>query len=216
MKKKIWAMLLLCVFMLSMVGCGSNTTALNDVQVEMQNENRTLDEANQITAELSYPIFSDHSSDGKADNMLAELNAQIQNNIDAFLQQTADAQPGDIFACQNEVVYNNNGLVSIVEHQNLAGEYRQYAATYSLQNGKKATLGELLDKKESQAEELVFQHLGGVIQSDPNTFHSDAADYVQNNLDKLQYYRSSEGLAVFFQAGEIAPESVGVIEIVIQ
>ena len=50
MKKKIWAMLLLCVIMLSMVGCGSNTTALNDVQVEMQNENRTLDEANQITA----------------------------------------------------------------------------------------------------------------------------------------------------------------------
>jgi len=81
MKKKIWAMLLLCVFMLSMVSCGSNTAALNDVQVEMQNENRTLDEANQITAELSYPIFSDHSSDGKADNMLAELNAQIQNNI---------------------------------------------------------------------------------------------------------------------------------------
>ena len=85
-----------------------------------------------------------------------------------------------------------------------------------MQNGKKATLGELLDKKESQAEELVLQQLGGVIQSDPNTFHSDAADYVQNNLDKLQYYRSSEGLTVFFQAGEIAPESVGVIEIVIQ
>ena len=57
MWKKIWAMLLLCAFMLSMVGCGSNTTALNDVQVDMQNENRTLDEANQITAELSYPRF---------------------------------------------------------------------------------------------------------------------------------------------------------------
>lgn len=216
MKKKRWALLLLCALMISLFGCGGNATALTDVIVEMHTETRILDEANQVTAELTYPVFSADENNKNADKILAELNKQIQNSIDAFLQQTANAQPGDVFAYQNDVEYKNNGLVSIVERQNLAGEYRQYAATYSLKDGKKATLGELLDKKESQAEELVLQQLGGVVQSDPNTFHSDAADYVQNNLDKLQYYRSSEGLTVFFQAGEIAPESVGVIEIVIQ
>ena len=78
------------------------------------------------------------------------------------------------------------------------------------------TLGDLLDMKQSKAEETVVQQFGGVIQSDPTTFHADAADYVKEHLDLLQYYRTSEGLTIFFQAGEIAPASVGVIEIVIQ
>ena len=41
------------------------------------------------------------------------------------------------------------------------------------------TLGDYWDMKQSKAEETVVQQFGGVIQSDPTTFHADAADYVK-------------------------------------
>jgi hypothetical protein len=108
-------------------------------------------------------------------------------------------------------------MVSVVQTEQFAGQaYLQYGATYSLGNGEKMTLGELLDMEQTEAETLVAQQFGGVVQTDPDTFYENAQAYVQNHVDEMEYYRCDEGLDVFFQAGIIAPESAGILEMVMQ
>ena len=90
------------------------------------------------------------------------------------------------------------------------------AATYNLGDGEKMTMGEIMDMKETEAQETVAKMFCGVAQSDPDTFHADAEAYINANIDQVQYYRCNEGLGVFFQAGAIAPESAGILEMVMQ
>ena len=217
MTKKLAIVLMIAVLTVLATGCGqAGGSHLSSVDVQLQEESRELDGGR--TVELSYPVVSSSEADEAA--VIERLNQQFQQSAEAFVQQAAaitDAEAGTVFTYATDVRYNENGKLSVVEIENLGNQqYYQYAATYSLADGEKMTLGDLLDMKQSKAEETVVQQFGGVIQSDPATFHADAADYVKEHLDLLQYYRTSEGLTIFFQAGEIAPASVGVIEIVIQ
>ncbi len=60
------------------------------------------------------------------------------------------------------------------------------------------TMGEIMDMKETEAQETVAKMFCGVAQSDPDTFHADAEEYINANIDQVQYYRCNEGLGVFF------------------
>ena len=219
MKKKLAIVLMIAVLTVLAAGCGqAGGSHLSSVDVQLQEETRALDGGRMV--ELSYPVVSGSEADEAATAVIEQLNEHFRQSAEAFVQQAAaitDAEAGTVFTYATDVRYNENGKLSVVEIENLGNQqYYQYAATYSLADGEKMTLGDLLDMKQSKAEETVVQQFGGVIQSDPATFHADAADYVKEHLDLLQYYRTSEGLTIFFQAGEIAPASVGVIEIVIQ
>ena len=201
--------------MLFAAGCGGDNAALDSVQVDMYQETHTVGD---VTVEVTYPVVS---AEEEADKLIETLNRQFQRDAEAFVDMVAadyaeTAQPDDMFAYQADVLFNENGMLSIVEGQCCGQDYFQYAATYSLTDGEKMTLGELMDMKEDKAEEAIIKQFGGVIQSYPDAFNDDAADYVASHIDEVQYYRYSEGLGVFFPVGTIAPEEMGVQEMVMQ
>ncbi|MBR5318478.1 MAG: hypothetical protein IKU46_02650 [Peptococcaceae bacterium] len=215
MKKNVAIAVLTVAVMLFGAGCGGDNAALDSVQVDMYQETHTVGD---VTVEVTYPVVS---AEEEADKLIETLNRQFQSDAEAFVDMVAadyaeTAQPDDMFAYQADVLFNENGMLSIVEGQCCGQDYFQYAATYSLTDGEKMTLGELMDMKEDKAEETIIKQFGGVIQSYPDAFNDDAADYVASHIDEVQYYRYSEGLGVFFPVGTIAPEEMGVQEMVMQ
>ncbi len=215
MKKNVAIAVLTVAVMLFAAGCGGDNAALDSVQVDMYQETHTVGD---VTVEVTYPVVS---AEEEADKLIETLNRQFQSDAEAFVDMVAadyaeTAQPDDMFAYQADVLFNENGMLSIVEGQCCGQDYFQYAATYSLTDGEKMTLGELMDMKEDKAEETIIKQFGGVIQSYPDAFNDDAADYVASHIDEVQYYRYSEGLGVFFPVGTIAPEEMGVQEMVMQ
>ncbi len=215
MKKNVAIAVLTVAVMLFAAGCGGDNAALDSVQVDMYQETHTVGD---VTVEVTYPVVS---AEEEADKLIETLNRQFQSDAEAFVDMVAadyaeTAQPDDMFAYQADVLFNENGMLSIVEGQCCGQDYFQYAATYSLTDGEKMTLGELMDMKEDKAEETIIKQFGGVIQSYPDAFNGDAADYVASHIDEVQYYRYSEGLGVFFPVGTIAPEEMGVQEMVMQ
>lgn len=215
MKKNVAIAVLTVAVMLFAAGCGGDNAALDSVQVDMYQETHTVGD---VTVEVTYPVVS---AEEEADKLIETLNRQFQRDAEAFVDMVAadyaeTAQPDDMFAYQADVLFNENGMLSIVEGQCCGQDYFQYAATYSLTDGEKMTLGELMDMKEDKAEETIIKQFGGVIQSYPDAFNDDAADYVASHIDEVQYYRYSEGLGVFFPVGTIAPEEMGVQEMVMQ
>lgn len=223
-KKQGLAALVLMALFVMLAGCGKEELAdLDSVDVEITQETVILDETAQITAELSYPVVSAAAKDTTVDKVLEKLNTQFQQDAEAFVQQAEEyylsggVQAGVQFVYSAEVRYNTKGMLSVVQCESFVGEqYLQYAATYNLGNGEKMTMGEIMDMKEAEAQETVAKMFCGVAQSDPDTFHDDAEDYINANIDQVQYYRCNEGLGVFFQAGAIAPESAGILEMVMQ
>lgn len=215
MKKNVAIVVLTVAVMLFAAGCGGDNAALDSVQVDMYQETHTVGD---VTVEVTYPVVS---AEEEADKLIETLNRQFQSDAEAFVDMVAadyaeTAQLDDMFAYQADVLFNENGMLSIVEGQCCGQDYFQYAATYSLTDGEKMTLGELMDMKEDKAEEAIIKQFGGVIQSYPDAFNDDAADYVASHIDEVQYYRYSEGLGVFFPVGTIAPEEMGVQEMVMQ
>lgn len=219
MKKSLVVLLALSMLLLA-AGCGGkDVEVLASVDVAQQEATLALESGQ--TVSLSYPVVSAVTNNADKDKMLEKMNAQFQQDAEAFVQQVAGeygSYAGDaVFNYCAEVRYNKNGMLSVVQMEDFAGDkYLQYAATYELGNGDKMTLGELLDMKEAKAEATVVQQFGGVVQSDPDTFNADAADYINEHLDEVQYYRYDEGLGVFCQPGTIAPESAGILEMVIR
>lgn len=219
MKKKWWISIAAAAMLLLIAGCGNNQVqALDHVDVQMHEETRTLGEQDQIAVSLSYPVLSSETDN----KIVTTLNEQFQQDAESFVQQieteyVPNVQNNIEFEYRAEKQYNQQGMLSILQTENFAdGSNRQYAATYRLSDGEKMTLGEVLNMDQKEAEALIIQQFGGVIQTDPNTFHADAADYVKDHLDQMQYYRNAGGLSIFFQAGEIAPESAGILEIIVQ
>lgn len=214
-KKNVAIILLTAAVMLFAAGCGEKAAALDSVQVEMCQETYTVGE---VTVELNYPVVS---AEAGAEQLIETLNQQFQSDAEAFVNTVAadyaeTAQPEDMFTYQADVLFNENGMLSIVEGQRCGQDYFQYAATYSLADGEKMTLSELMDMKEEKAEETIIKQFSGIIQAYPDAFNADAADYVAAHIDEVQYYRYSEGLGVFFPVGTIAPEEMGIQEMVIQ
>ncbi len=215
MKKKLWIVLMTAAVLLFAAGCGGDAPALESVDVEMHQETQTVGD---LTVELAYPVVS--TTEEGADSLINTLNQQFKNDAEEFValaaSDYADAPADEIFSYQADVLFNQNGMISVVEGQRCGQDYFQYAATYNLSDGAKMTLGELMDMKEDKAEEMIIKQFGGVIQSYPDSFHTGAADYVTEHIDEVQYYRYSEGLGVFFPVGSIAPADMGVQEMVIQ
>ena len=138
------AVLALMALLVLMTGCGKEElAALDSVDVETVQETVVLNEAAQITAELSYPVVSAATNDTKADQVVETLNAQFQQDAEAFVQQAKECdlsglQAGEQFVYSAEVRYNTKGMLSVVQCENFAGvQYLQYAATYNLGNGEK-------------------------------------------------------------------------------
>lgn len=221
--KKWITFLMICSVLLLTAGCGSGSSAepvLDSVEVSWQHDSRVV--GDNITIDLTWPEVSADSDDKKVVALLDKLNTQFMNDAEAFAQLVQDeylddAHPGDVFVYAAEERYNRSGMLSIVQCENFANRaFLQYAATYSLGNGEKLSLGDVTGMKQEEAEKIIIQQFGGVVQSDPDTFHADAAEYIAQNIDKLQYYRANEGLGAFFQPGEIAPEEAGILEMVMQ
>lgn len=213
--KKIWLAGFLVFMLFGLAGCGGTQVALDSVEVEMQQESCQVDG---VDVELVYPELS---SEEDADALIQTLNTQFKENAEAFQQfvkeqYAENAQPEDLFEYQADVLFNQNGMLSIVEGLRCGEDYQQYAATYSLTDGHKMTLGELTGMSEEKAEATVIQQFDGVIQSYPDSFHTDAAEYISSHIDEVQYYRYNEGLGVFFPVGVIAPDDMGVQEMVMQ
>ena len=215
MKNKFTAVMLILLVMLFAAGCGGNETALESVDVQMMQESYMV---GAVTVEVTYPVVS---SQEEADKLIDTLNQTFAGNAEQFINLVAEryaetAAADEVFSYQADVLFNEKGMISIVEGQRCGQDYFQYAATYSLADGKKMTLGELMDMNEEKAEETVSKQFGGIIQSYPDAFHADAAEYVTEHIDEVQYYRYSEGLGVFFPVGSIAPAEQGVQEMVMQ
>lgn len=215
MKNKFTAVMLILVVMLFAAGCGGNETALESVDVQMMQESYMVGNA---AVEVTYPVVSSQEEAGK---LIDTLNQTFAGNAEQFINLVAEryaetAAADEVFSYQADVLFNEKGMISIVEGQRCGQDYFQYAATYSLADGKKMTLGELMDMNEEKAEETVSKQFGGIIQSYPDAFHADAAEYVTEHIDEVQYYRYSEGLGVFFPVGSIAPAEQGVQEMVMQ
>ena len=207
--------MLILLVMLFAAGCGGNETALESVDVQMMQERYMLWNA---AVEVTYPVVSSQEEAGK---LIDTLNQTFAGNAEQFINLVAEryaetAAADEVFSYQADVLFNEKGMISIVEGQRCGQDYFQYAATYSLADGKKMTLGELMDMNEEKAEETVSKQFGGIIQSYPDAFHADAAEYVTEHIDEVQYYRYSEGLGVFFPVGSIAPAEQGVQEMVMQ
>ena len=175
-EKQGLAVLVLLVLLTALTGCGKEElAALDSVDVEIRQETVILDEATQITAELSYPVVSAAADDTKAAQVVEKLNAQFQQDAEAFVQQAKEydlsgLQAGEQFVYSAEVRYNTKGMLSVVQCENFASvQYLQYAATYNLGNGEKMTMGEIMDMKETEAQETVAKMFCGVAQSDIRT-----------------------------------------------
>ncbi|MBQ5858884.1 MAG: hypothetical protein IIW51_07720 [Peptococcaceae bacterium] len=215
MKNKFAAVMLILLVMLFAAGCGGNETALESVDVQMMQESYMVGD---VAVEVTYPVVSSQEEAGK---LIDTLNQTFAGNAEQFINLVAEryaetAAADEVFSYQADVLFNEKGMISIVEGQRCGQDYFQYAATYSLADGKKMTLGELMDMNEEKAEETVSKQFGGIIQSYPDAFHADAAEYVTEHIDEVQYYRYSEGLDVFFPVGSIAPAEQGVQEMVMQ
>lgn len=215
MKNKFAAVMLILLVMLFAAGCGGNETALESVDVQMMQESYMVGD---VAVEVTYPVVSSQEEAGK---LIDTLNQTFAGNAEQFINLVAEryaetAAADEVFSYQADVLFNEKGMISIVEGQRCGQDYFQYAATYSLADGKKMTLGELMDMNEEKAEETVSKQFGGIIQSYPDAFHADAAEYVTEHIDEVQYYRYSEGLGVFFPVGSIAPAEQGVQEMVMQ
>lgn len=220
-KQSVMLVLLLISVVLLAAGCGETQATLEQVDVEQYQATYQLGESETVTVVLSYPVVSAVTNDSKLDAMLENLNQQFQNDAEAFLEKVSTEyaevlKRDDVISYQADVVYNEKGMLSVVQGQRYGQDYVQYAATYSLANGEKMTLGELMNMKEAEAEKTVEKQLCGVVQAYPDTFYADAQEYIQQHFSEVQYYRCAEGMGVFFQAGEIAPEELGVQEIVMQ
>ena len=215
MKNKFTAVMLILLVMLFAAGCGGNETALESVDVQMMQESYMV---GNVAVEVTYPVVSSQEEAGK---LIDTLNQTFAGNAEQFINLVAEryaetAAADEVFSYQADVLFNEKGMISIVEGQRCGQDYFQYAATYSLADGKKMTLGELMDMNEEKAEETVSKQFGGIIQSYPDAFHADAAEYVTEHINEVQYYRYSEGLGVFFPVGSIAPAEQGVQEMVMQ
>ena len=215
MKNKFTAVMLILLVVLFAAGCGGNETALESVDVQMMQESYMVGD---VAVEVTYPVVSSQEEAGK---LIDTLNQTFAGNAEQFINLVAEryaetAAADEVFSYQADVLFNEKGMISIVEGQRCGQDYFQYAATYSLADGKKMTLGELMDMNEEKAEETVSKQFGGIIQSYPDAFHADAAEYVMEHIDDVQYYRYSEGLGVFFPVGSIAPAEQGVQEMVMQ
>ena len=215
MKNKFTAVMLILLVVLFAAGCGGNETALESVDVQMMQESYMVGD---VAVEVTYPVVSSQEEAGK---LIDTLNQTFAGNAEQFINLVAEryaetAAADEVFSYQADVLFNEKGMISIVEGQRCGQDYFQYAATYSLADGKKMTLGELMDMNEEKAEETVSKQFGGIIQSYPDAFHADAAEYVTEHIDEVQYYRYSEGLGVFFPVGSIAPAEQGVQEMVMQ
>ena len=215
MKNKFAAVMLILLVMLFVAGCGGNETALESVDVQMMQESYMVGD---VAVEVTYPVVSSQEEAGK---LIDTLNQTFAGNAEQFINLVAEryaetAAADEVFSYQADVLFNEKGMISIVEGQRCGQDYFQCAATYSLADGKKMTLGELMDMNEEKAEETVSKQFGGIIQSYPDAFHADAAEYVTEHIDEVQYYRYSEGLGVFFPVGSIAPAEQGVQEMVMQ
>lgn len=220
-KQKVLIVLLMLSVALLTASCGATQAPLDHVDVEQCQATYTLGENDSVTVVVSYPVVSAVTNDSKLDAMLESLNQQFQSDAEAFMEKVVTEyeevlQKDDVISYQADVVYNEKGMLSVVQGQRYGQDYVQYAATYSLANGKKMTLGELMNMKEAEAEKTVEKQLCGVVQAYPDTFHADAQEYIQQHFSEVQYYRCAEGMGVFFQAGDIAPEELGVQEIVMQ
>lgn len=214
-RKKVWIVGFVVLMLFGLAGCGGTQVALDSVEVEMQQESCLTDG---VDVELVYPVVS---STEDADALMQTLNAQFRENAETFQQLVKEqyaqhAKPEDLFEYQADVLFNQDGMLSIVEGLRCGEDYQQYAATYSLTDGHKMTLGELMGMSEQEAEATVIQQFDGVIQSYPDSFHADAVDYVSAHIDEVQYYRYNEGMGIFFPVGVIAPDDMGVQEMVMQ
>lgn len=216
------ALLAGALFCLTACGAGDGqaetlSADLESVDVVMYEETQTLDGG--AVADVSYPLLSAETeeSDDDARQVVEKLNGQFAERADAFVEQARE-QGSDGGSCSYiaSVEYNQDGLLSVVELESFGGSYQKYAATYSLSSGEKMTLGQVLGMDEEEAAQTVAKQFDGVIQTDPDTFNADAREYVSSHIDQIQFYRCSEGLDVFFQAGEVVPKELGVLEIVIQ
>ena len=99
-KKQGMAVLALMALLVLMTGCGKEElAALDSVDVETVQETVVLNEAAQITAELSYPVVSAATNDTKADQVVETLNAQFQQDAEAFVQQAKEC---DLSGLQEE------------------------------------------------------------------------------------------------------------------
>ncbi len=215
MKKKIVVLLIIIAVLFIVAGCGDNAAVLNSVDAEMHHASRVVDN---VTVELLYPVVS--TSEKDADKLIETLNQNFQDNAAAFVELVAvnyaESEADEYFAYQADVVYNQRGMISVVEEQWFGQSYARLAATYSLSDGEKMTMGELMGMKEDKAEEYIIKMFSGIIQYDPASFHADAETYVIEHIKEVQYYYCNEGVAVFFPIGSIAPAEMGIQEMVVQ
>lgn len=202
-------------------GCGSSTKGELQAKLDyvdvMEVEGIVQIDGMDIT--VQYPEISTDNT-GKAEQAVVEkLNGLIQRDLEAYCEllekQGTDANGSGRYYYVSEVAFNQKGQLSIVRYIGLGAETRQYADTYRLDDGERATLGDVMGMSEKEAVNTVQKMLAGVYQSDPETFYPDSADIMKKQFGELQYYRSGEGMGAFFQAGVVAPVEKGVLEIVI-
>ena len=214
-KNKKFVGFLLIILVLLLSGCGENSSKLESVNIELYQADYMVGD---INVSVIYPVVS---AEEETNVVVEKLNQQFQTDVERFIEFVADKYVGhehinESFSYKADVLYNQDGMISIVQEQQCGDDYYQYAATYSLADGKKMSMGELLDMNENEAQETVIKQFGGIIQSYPDAFNTDAGDYISQHIDEVQYYRYSEGLGVFFPVGTIADAEQGVQEMVMQ
>ena len=70
-------------------------------------------------------------------------------------------------------------------------------------------LSVLIPDSEKELEQLWLAGFGALIEADGDVFYSKAEKKLEQNLDRVQYYLTEDGIGFYLEAGIIAPEEAG-------
>lgn len=119
-----------------------------------------------------------------------------------------------------DIKYNKDGIVSVVfAESNFAGgmhpDYVMSSVAYDILSKKLVNAEDRLGMSTITIEKKVKSNFEIMIESNPDSFYSDAMDCLSDAMDNVGWYLSKDGVCFYLNPYEIAPYAAGVIETLI-
>lgn len=176
--------------------------------IDNPNNETIIDEFNQ-----NYKIIAEKFIEENKNGDLAKEATEFYNDA---LKEDFEFHPYSLEETF-DITYNRNKIVSILStsYSYTGGAHPNHLQSnviYDLTTNKKLELTDILNKTENEIKQIFIDGFSKMVDNEPDKYFKEAKETISNNtneIDKINFYLSNNGLVFFFEVYEIAPYAAG-------
>lgn len=176
---------------------------------------------------LQIPVLSD---DTKAYQYINDQMQQLKENYIGYADDLAEVALSEytnpyfhelFIELSCEVGYNSNGLLSFIFNGynytgGAHGDSFKMTYTYDLASGDQVTLKDIVSLDEDDFQSIVVNAFRDLINSDPESYYTDAIDTVENMYGfDYNFYLGNDGIHIYFYPYVLSYYATEYVEVVI-